>query len=163
MQALKTRLREDDVSTLAQKPLLLLAGMAALLVGTSQPADAYTVYVSNEKDNTVSVIDADTMAVTATWKVGRRPRGITISNDGKWLFICASADGSVRSTKASSSAVLAGAPGRPSICARIKARVSAASASSSPAAASRVVRSCAAAMAAACVSDAPISFARSIA
>ena len=29
---------------------------------------------------------------SATWKVGRRPRGITLSKDGKELFVCASDD-----------------------------------------------------------------------
>uniref|UniRef100_UPI0013D6F1E8 beta-propeller fold lactonase family protein n=1 Tax=Enterobacter hormaechei TaxID=158836 RepID=UPI0013D6F1E8 len=33
-----------------------------------------------------------TQAVTATWKVGRRPRGITVSKDGKELYVCASDD-----------------------------------------------------------------------
>ncbi|MBE7204189.1 MAG: hypothetical protein INR70_41235, partial [Parafilimonas terrae] len=36
------------------------------------PAAAFTAYVTNEKGNSVSVIDTNTMAVTATWKVGRR-------------------------------------------------------------------------------------------
>ena len=44
---------------------------------------AYTVYVSNEKDNTVTVIDSDTLEVVETIKVGQRPRGITLSQDGK--------------------------------------------------------------------------------
>ena len=71
-------------------------GLAALgsaaLIGLTEGAAAYTVYVSNEKANTVSVIDTDTMAVTATWKVGRRPRGITVRPDGKEVFVCASDD-----------------------------------------------------------------------
>ena len=55
-------------------------------------AAAYTAYITNEKGNSVSVIDTGTMAVTATWKVGRRPRGVTVSKDGKELFVCASDD-----------------------------------------------------------------------
>ena len=39
-------------------------------------ASAYIAYVSNEKSNTVSVIDTDKWAVTETIKVGQRPRGI---------------------------------------------------------------------------------------
>ena len=68
-----------------------LAALGATLLG-SAPAEAYTVYVSNEKGNSVSVIDTATMAVTGTWKVGRRPRGITVSRDGKEVFVCASDD-----------------------------------------------------------------------
>ncbi len=41
------------------------------------------VYVSNEKDNTVSVVDSTTMEVVKTINVGQRPRGITISHDGE--------------------------------------------------------------------------------
>ena len=54
------------------------AAMLALLLGPtwfSGPAQAYTVYVSNEKDDTISVIDSKSLQVTRTVKVGRRPRG----------------------------------------------------------------------------------------
>ena len=56
------------------------------------PARAYTAYVTNEKDNTVSVIDTDTWKVTKTVDVGRRPRGIVMNPDGKELYVCASDD-----------------------------------------------------------------------
>ncbi len=72
------------------------AGWGGVVLGlwlaTGVPASAFTAYVSNEKGNSVSVIDTTTMAVTATWKVGRRPRGVTLSKDGKELFVCASDD-----------------------------------------------------------------------
>ena len=57
---------------------LAVLGVACL----AADAGAYTIYVSNEKDNTVSVIDSDKLAVVATWKVGRRPRGIT--SESRW-------------------------------------------------------------------------------
>ena len=38
----------------------------------------------------MSVIDAKTLQVTGTIKVGKRPRGITLSTDGRSLYICAS-------------------------------------------------------------------------
>ncbi len=77
--------------------LVLAACLAACLAAglLAGPAQAYTVYVSNEKDGTISVIDSNTLAVTQTVKVGRRPRGITLSKDGKFLFICASDDNRV--------------------------------------------------------------------
>ena len=50
---------------------------AALLASVSLPARAETVYVSNEKDNSVSVIDGESLKVTSTIKTGRRPRGIS--------------------------------------------------------------------------------------
>ncbi len=63
--------------------------LAAALMAAS-PASAYMAYVSNEKDNTVTVVDTDTMQVVKTIKTGQRPRGITISHDGKFVYLCAS-------------------------------------------------------------------------
>lgn len=51
---------------------------------------AEMAYVSNEKDDTVSIIDLDTMEVTETLNVGERPRGIIFSKDYTKLYICAS-------------------------------------------------------------------------
>ncbi|TJW86818.1 MAG: hypothetical protein E5X43_20335, partial [Mesorhizobium sp.] len=59
------------------------------------PASAYMAYVSNEKDNTISVVDTATMQVVKTVNVGQRPRGITISHDGKHIYLCASDDDSI--------------------------------------------------------------------
>jgi PQQ-dependent catabolism-associated beta-propeller protein len=51
---------------------------------------ADVAYVSNEKDNSLSVIDLDTFELTATLPVGLRPRGIILSKDQSKLYICAS-------------------------------------------------------------------------
>ena len=72
---------------------IFAAVMAAGLMAS--PASAYMVYVSNEKDNTVTVVDFDTMEVVKTIKVGQRPRGITISHDGKFVYLCASDDDTI--------------------------------------------------------------------
>ena len=53
-------------------------------------ANAYDVYVSNEKDNTISIIDGETLTVTETVAVGERPRGIVLSNDNSVLYMCTS-------------------------------------------------------------------------
>ena len=53
---------------------------------------AYTAFVTNEKDNSVSVIDTEKLEVIKTFPVGQRPRGIIMSNDGKWLIVCTSDD-----------------------------------------------------------------------
>ena len=53
---------------------------------------ANLAYITNEKDNTVSVIDIDKKKVINTVKVGQRPRGIILSNDGKLVLICTSDD-----------------------------------------------------------------------
>lgn len=72
----------------------LLPALAVLLAAS--PAMAQTVYVSNEKDNTLSVIDAKTMEVKDTLKVGKQPRGILLSPDGAKLYICASSDDAIQ-------------------------------------------------------------------
>ena len=46
-------------------------------------AQANLAYITNEKDNTVSVIDIKKKKVINTVKVGQRPRGIIMSKDGK--------------------------------------------------------------------------------
>lgn len=50
---------------------LLIAGLAASL-----PAYADTADVSNEKGNTVSLIDTCKLQVVKTIKIGQRPRGL---------------------------------------------------------------------------------------
>ena len=53
---------------------------------------AKMAYVTNEKDNTVSVIDIKKKKVVQTVEVGQRPRGIILSKNGKLVLICASDD-----------------------------------------------------------------------
>ena len=48
------------------------------------------IWVSNEKDDTISVIDIETLEVVRTLDVGERPRGITFSKDYSVLYVCAS-------------------------------------------------------------------------
>src|SRR5689334_23187349 len=76
----------------AFKLFLLALAFAPL----SSSALAYQVYVSNERDNTISVIDSDKLEVTRTFNVGARPRGITLTNDGKFILLCASDDDTVQ-------------------------------------------------------------------
>ena len=66
-----------------------------LIAGWAAAASAQTVFVSNEKDNTLSVIDAKSLEVVRTIDVGKRPRGITLGPDFKTLYVCASDDNRV--------------------------------------------------------------------
>src|SRR5262245_25539414 len=69
----------------------MMTGLAmAFAALTPHHASAFTAFVSNEKGNTLSVIDTDKMEVIATIPVGQRPRGITISKDRKTVFVCTS-------------------------------------------------------------------------
>ena len=69
----------------------LAAGSAAALLVFASPAVAgpYTIFVSNEKDNTVTVLDGETLEAVKTVKTSRRPRGIILSPDYKELFVAA--------------------------------------------------------------------------
>ena len=77
--------------------LVVALGGAALIgaAGATRPAAAETIYVTNEKGNTVSVIDGDKLEVIKTIPVGERPRGFVMSKDYKTLYICASDSGEV--------------------------------------------------------------------
>src|SRR4051812_32143111 len=48
------------------------------------------VFVTNEGSGTLSVIDAESERVVATLPVGRRPRGVRASPDGKLLYVAVS-------------------------------------------------------------------------
>lgn len=50
----------------------------------------FRVYVTNERSNHLSVIEGDTLAVIATWPVGKRPRGVHVPPDGRWLYVAVS-------------------------------------------------------------------------
>ena len=68
----------------------LALALSLAVVSSLQFAQADWVYISNERDDTVSVIDTETLEVVKTLDVGERPRGVTLSRDFKHLFICAS-------------------------------------------------------------------------
>ena len=76
------------------RPAMLPATLAPFLLAAAlclaPPAVAAKAYVSNEKDNNISVIDLDSMTVTGTLETGKRPRGLALSHDNKLLYICAS-------------------------------------------------------------------------
>src|ERR1700681_3000560 len=72
----------------------LVTGIAVWLTGTL-PAGAFIAYVSNEKSNTVSVIDTDKWAVVHTIKVGQRPRGIEFTKDGKFVLVAVGDDDTI--------------------------------------------------------------------
>lgn len=65
------------------------AALALAACHPSAPA-GYRIYVSNEADGTVSVIDGATRAAIATIPVGKRPRGLHVSRDHRFLYIALS-------------------------------------------------------------------------
>ena len=67
--------------------LILAAVSAAAFCLFASPSLAYTIFVSNEKDNTITVLNGDTLETIKTIKVSRRPRGIILSPDEKTLYV----------------------------------------------------------------------------
>lgn len=53
-------------------------------------AGSYEVFVSNEKSGDLTVIDGATLAAVKTFAVGKRPRGIHSSPDGKSVYVALS-------------------------------------------------------------------------
>src|SRR5262249_54909397 len=58
---------------------------------TRPPAKpSYLVYVTNEASGDMTIIEPDKPAAIATLPLGKRPRGIHPSNDGKLIFVALS-------------------------------------------------------------------------
>jgi YVTN family beta-propeller protein len=68
----------------------------ALVLAVGRAVAGPTAWVSNERDNTLSVIDLATLELIETIPVGQRPRGIVFSPDYAKLYICASDDDTVQ-------------------------------------------------------------------
>src|SRR5712692_1595891 len=86
---------------------------AGLLVLVHAHASAFTAYVSNEKSNTISVIDIDKLAVVKTIKVGQRPRGIELSKDGKFILVAVGDDDTIQVIDAKTHEIVATLPSGP--------------------------------------------------
>ena len=66
---------------------LLVIGASTVVHLHAAESKAFAIYVSNERSGDVSVIDGQTNAVVATIPVGKRPRGIHRSPDGKHVYL----------------------------------------------------------------------------
>ena len=72
-------------------PAAIVCGLCLWAVtASSQPGSDYQVYVSNERSGDVTVIDGITRKVVATIPVGKRPRGIHASPDGRAVYVALS-------------------------------------------------------------------------
>ena len=65
--------------------LLLLLGLAG-----APAAPSYEIWISNEKSGNLTVVDPTASKVLATIPVGKRPRGIVASPDGKTVYVAGS-------------------------------------------------------------------------
>src|ERR1700722_16548453 len=76
-------------------------------------AFAFRAYVTNEKGNSVSVIDTDKLEVIATIKTGQRPRGVEVSRDGKFVYVAVGDDDTVQIIDTKSLSVVGELPSGP--------------------------------------------------
>ena len=91
-------------------PFALGLGLSVLLAGEAR---AYTAYVSNEKSNTVSVVDTASWKVVRTIKVGQRPRGIAYTKDQKYVLVACGDDDTIQMIDTASSRVTDNLPSGP--------------------------------------------------
>lgn len=87
-------------------PLLLGTIGMALSMGPARAATGYFIYVTNEKSDDVTVIDGADNKVVRTIPIGKRPRGIHMSPDGKTVYVAVSGTPAAGPPQA-------GAPGKP--------------------------------------------------
>src|SRR5262245_62858238 len=64
----------------------ILLAVVAMSLATAQ-SPSYLVFVSNERSGDVTVIDGTTDSVVGTFPVGKRPRGIHATPDGRRVFV----------------------------------------------------------------------------
>jgi PQQ-dependent catabolism-associated beta-propeller protein len=84
---------------------------ALLLVAMVSEAHAeLRIFVTNEKSDDVTVIQADSGTVLKTLAVGKRPRGVTASADGKRVYVANSNSDSLSVIDAAGLAVIASMP-----------------------------------------------------
>ena len=90
----RNRVSSSPMRTIS--PLLLRAALlsAVCLVhpvaAPAQPGPDYQVFVSNERSGDLTVINGADLSVAATIPVGKRPRGIHASPDGKTIYVALS-------------------------------------------------------------------------
>lgn len=74
------------------RPIAIAAALLATTISWTgaEAAPGFQVYVSNERSGDVTVIDGTTFKAVATFPVGKRPRGIHASPDGKSVYVALS-------------------------------------------------------------------------
>src|SRR2546427_2845935 len=83
---------------------------ASLGLGSTRAGAELRVFVTNEKSDDVTVIDAATRTVVGTIRVGKRPRGVAVSPDGRRVYVSNSNSDSLSVIDAKSLEVLKTVP-----------------------------------------------------
>jgi YVTN family beta-propeller protein len=84
------RIRRESVTILAMRKKVTLLALVMAWAATPVLAANYQIYVSNERSGDVTVINGNDFSVAATIPVGKRPRGIHASPDGKTVYVALS-------------------------------------------------------------------------
>ena len=71
-----------------RRSVLIGLPLAVLATVPAEAAISFMAYASNEKDNTVSVLDLSQMKTVKTVPTGQRPRGMALTSDGGRLLVC---------------------------------------------------------------------------
>src|SRR3954453_5768971 len=74
----------------SREPATPAPAAAATPAAPPAPPPAVRVYVTNETSGELTIINGDTQAILATAPLGKRPRGIQASPDGKSLYVALS-------------------------------------------------------------------------
>ncbi len=69
---------------------VLITCLFAVFPAVGHSAGSYQIFVSNERSGTVTVIDGSNFHVITTIPVGKRPRGIHGSSDGRRVYVALS-------------------------------------------------------------------------
>ena len=69
--------------------------LSALWFAAATPARAYTAYISNEKGNTVTVIDTADNRVIAEIPTGKAPTSISVLPDGLQAYVTDEGSGTI--------------------------------------------------------------------
>ena len=81
-------LREASPASRRWLRIIMILALCLILPALAEStAGELRVFVTNEKSNNVTVIEAATQKVLATIPVGERPRGIAVSGDGQRVFV----------------------------------------------------------------------------
>jgi PQQ-dependent catabolism-associated beta-propeller protein len=75
--------------------MFMRRGMVLALVLAAAGEARAEIFVSNEKGNSISII-GENLELVEEVPVGNRPRGIALSSDGRFLYICASDDNTIQ-------------------------------------------------------------------
>src|SRR5215211_4091857 len=108
-------MRSSHCLFVSQNPFSLSAGeamkifRAALILTLPVCANAQAIdrlYVSNETSRSISVIDTRTNSVVQTIPLGQRARGISVSPDGRRVYVALSDDVPMRESAGDRIAVI---------------------------------------------------------